>query len=943
MFEVGRLIARIQLEGSQQFGRDVGSMRKEFAGLDADGRKASDGLGKGLGVVGVGITALAGLAITKFASFDKAMSKVSATTGASASMMDKLRKAAIEAGGATVFSAEEAAQAQVELAKAGIATSDILSGALSGSLALAAAGEIAVADAAETAATAMTQFQLSGKDVPHIADLLAAAAGKAQGGVSDMSMALKQAGLVASQMGLSVDDTVGTLAAFASAGLIGSDAGTSFRTMLLSLANPSAEASALMKEYNLEAYDAQGNFIGMTGLAGKLEKGLKGKTQAERDSTLATIFGSDAIRAANVLMTQGAEGLQKWIDKTNDAGYAARQAAEQQNNLAGDVEKLGGAFDSALIQSGAGANDVLRDMVQAVTGLLDAWSGLPVELQQTGAGLVVVAGVAALAGAAFLLGVPKIVAFRVAMQTLNTQVPALSGNLGKTAAFLTGPWGVALVAAATGLSIFEDVLSKAKATSQEMVDTITTASSAQTIFAKAAQGTPIETYDLSLKGLNKDLKLVAESQKNAWTQYSPDFMSRGIPRLQTLLKNVGEELGGIAATDLPSAQRGFALLAEKTDGSDAALTTLLDSMPAYRDALITQAAAQGQNVDEMSAAERQTLLLELAQGKAVSAAEEQAAAYGTTAEQVESLTEQLQGLIDTTNEANEVGQDAESVNIAYADTLAETQQRIDDITNGVEGFERGISLATEAQRRNREQLVGQAEDSQAAAQAQFNLTGDSQAYYDALVAGRDKMIANAEAMGATTEEATALADSVYKIPTKRQIDIIAKTAAAAAMIQRFRDMVNAIPGSKIVSVGVQYPKNYVTDDKLRDAITRPKASGGQVKFFAQGGENRAPQFAEAGTYRVWAEPETQGEWYYPENPAHRGAGLDNARRMLAGWGYDVVKAGTGRAAAAPSFDDGGRPQKSGGDFIVNIQNPVSRDPVKEIRDWGDNNIAGGRL
>jgi hypothetical protein len=43
----------------------------------------------------------------------------------------------------------------------------------------------------------MTQFSLSGKDLPHVADLLAAGAGKAMGSVDDLGMALNQAGLIA--------------------------------------------------------------------------------------------------------------------------------------------------------------------------------------------------------------------------------------------------------------------------------------------------------------------------------------------------------------------------------------------------------------------------------------------------------------------------------------------------------------------------------------------------------------------------------------------------------------------------------------------------------------------------------------------------------------------------------------------------------------------------
>jgi TP901 family phage tail tape measure protein len=75
-----------------------------------------------------------------------------------------------------------------------------------------------------------------------VADLLAAGAGKAQGSVEDMGMALKQGGLLAASTGLSIEETTGTLAAFASAGLIGSDAGTSFKTMLQSLTPVSVAA-----------------------------------------------------------------------------------------------------------------------------------------------------------------------------------------------------------------------------------------------------------------------------------------------------------------------------------------------------------------------------------------------------------------------------------------------------------------------------------------------------------------------------------------------------------------------------------------------------------------------------------------------------------------------------------------------------------------------------
>src|SRR5207237_5181548 len=143
-------------------------------------------------------------------------------------------------------------------------------------------------------------------------------------------------------MGLSVEDTTGTLAAFASAGLLGSDAGTSLKTMFLALSKPSGDAADLMEELGIHAYDASGQFVGITKLAGQLKDRLGGLTQEQRNSALATIFGNDAIRAASILYTEGADGIQQWIDKTNDAGFAAETAAARTDNLAGDIERLKG-------------------------------------------------------------------------------------------------------------------------------------------------------------------------------------------------------------------------------------------------------------------------------------------------------------------------------------------------------------------------------------------------------------------------------------------------------------------------------------------------------------------------------------------------------------------------------------------------------------------------
>ena len=357
-------------ENSRQAEASSQSLTRSILG----NRDAMDKLASGSAIAGAGLLAAFALPVKAFADFDAAMSGVQAATHETASNMNLLREAAIKAGADTKYSGTEAANGITELAKAGVETSDILNGGLDGALSLAAAGELRVGDAAELAATALTQFKLKGSDLGHVADLLAAGAGKAQGSVGDLGYALKQSGLVAAQTGFSIEETVGALSAFASAGLIGSDAGTSFKVMLQKLQNPSKETAETMGELGLSLYDNQGKVKKLAVFAGELKAALKGMTAEQRDATLAQIFGSDAVRAAAVLYEQGQDGIQGWIDKVNDSGYAAETAAIAQNNLKGDLEKLGGSIETLFIKSGSGVADALRPAVQWLDKLVDGLS-----------------------------------------------------------------------------------------------------------------------------------------------------------------------------------------------------------------------------------------------------------------------------------------------------------------------------------------------------------------------------------------------------------------------------------------------------------------------------------------------------------------------------------------------------------------------------------------
>lgn len=395
-----------------------------------------------LGATGLtmGAVLAAGLAIATKASmdFDAQMSNVQAATHETAGNMDLLRQAALDAGESTVFSATEAAAAIEELSKAGVSTADILGGGLTGALDLAAAGELDVASAAGIAATALKQFNLNGSDMAHVADLLAAGAGKAMGDVTDLAQALNQSALVAKQTGLSIEETTAGLSAFAEQGLLGSDAGTSFKTMLQALNPTSAQAATLMEKYNLEAYDAQGNFVGLAEYAGRLKDGLSGLSTEQQNATLKTIFGADAVRAATVLYQNGAEGIEEWTEAVDDQGYAASTASMRLDNLKGDIEALGGAFETALIDTGSTANDTMRTMVQALTGLIGMYNDLPESVQATVMALGGATAAVALTGGAAFMAVPKWLEFKATVEASTWTLKGIGLTAGAAGLALGG-------------------------------------------------------------------------------------------------------------------------------------------------------------------------------------------------------------------------------------------------------------------------------------------------------------------------------------------------------------------------------------------------------------------------------------------------------------------------------------------------------------------------
>lgn len=403
-------------------------------------------------LTGIGAAAAVGVgaAVKAYADYDAQMSKVAAATGATGSTLERLGEAAVKAGADTQFSATEAAQGVTELAKAGVEAEDILGGGLTGALALAAAGELEVGEAAEIAATAMTQFRLGGDQVSHVADLLAGAANQAQGEVSDMALALDYAGLPAANLRVSIEETAGTIGLLASNGIIGERAGTGLRGMLVSLINPSGKAREKMDELGLSFFDASGQFVGMQGVADELQTGLAGLTDEQEKQALATIFGTESLNTALAVYSQTTGTVTEWTDKVDQSGYAAETAAAKMDNLKGDLEGLRGSLETALIGTGEGADGPLRALVQGLDDIVDGYNDLGDGAK--GAALTVggVTAAVGLGAGAFLTLAPGLFQTIDSFKELRRTSPGVASGLGRVGKAA----GVAAVAF-TALSVLD--------------------------------------------------------------------------------------------------------------------------------------------------------------------------------------------------------------------------------------------------------------------------------------------------------------------------------------------------------------------------------------------------------------------------------------------------------------------------------------------------------
>ena len=323
----------------------------------------------GVAAVGMGIKK----SIDLFASFDDVVRRVKATAGATAEDMELLRYQAKELGATTSWSAKEAAEAQLEFAKAGFSNNEILA-ATPGILNTARAAEMGLAEATEITAGALRMFGLDASKSTTVGDMLTKTASSTTTGVRDLAESLKYSGTGAQQFGLNLQQTLGILGKLGDMSLKGSSAGTALQAVFSTIQNK-AKAKKLSVDLGVQLTE-DGSYRNLLDIVKDIKTKTASMSKAEAGSLINEIFGEQGSQAMNRLLAMEEQQLTELINNIgNSTGFAEGMANELDAGVGGAFRGLSSAAEGLGISIGTYLEPSVVSLIQVATGAISVATG----------------------------------------------------------------------------------------------------------------------------------------------------------------------------------------------------------------------------------------------------------------------------------------------------------------------------------------------------------------------------------------------------------------------------------------------------------------------------------------------------------------------------------------------------------------------------------------
>lgn len=444
MAESYSIVAELKANVSN-FVSGIKQATSEVEGMVKKNKSTFDSFTKvGLAATAGGTAVAVGLggAIKIAADFESGMSKVQAISGASGDEMVKLSAKAREMGAKTKFSATEASEAFSYMAMAGWKTTDMLDG-IGPVMDLAAASGEDLALTSDILTDGLTAFGLSAKDGGRFADVMASASNNANTNVAMLGESFKYVAPLAGAMGYSIEDTSLALGLMANAGIKGSQAGTSLKTMFTNLAKPTKAMQDAMDDLGISLTDSNGNMKSMDEVMQDLRGAFSGLDEAQQAQYAATLFGKEAMAGALSVVNASEDDYNKLSKAINNSEGAAEEMARiMQDNLNGQLTNLKSALEEVAISIGTALLPFVKKAAELAQMLADKFNSLD---DKTKTIIAVIAALSAgflLLTGGFLVLIGMIPAIVAGFSAFMTVVSVLGGALGA----LVSPIGIAVAA-----------------------------------------------------------------------------------------------------------------------------------------------------------------------------------------------------------------------------------------------------------------------------------------------------------------------------------------------------------------------------------------------------------------------------------------------------------------------------------------------------------------
>ena len=286
---------------------------------------------------------------------------------------------------------------------------------------LAAAGDIALADASDMVTDAMSALGMGVDEAETMVDQMAKTASTTNTSVAQLGEGILTIGATAKSIKGGTAELNTALGILANNGIKGAEGGTHLRNIILSLQNPTDKAAAQMEALGVSVYDSEGNMRSMNDILGDLNKSMDGMTSAEKSNIIGTIFNKTDLSSVNALLANTGSTWDDLQQKITASGGAAQQMADTQlDNLQGQITILKSALEGLAISFGELLMPAIKQIVGWVQKFVDWLNGLSEGTKKT---VVTIALLAAALGPVLIV-IGKVIS---AVGTIMTVVPKIAG------------------------------------------------------------------------------------------------------------------------------------------------------------------------------------------------------------------------------------------------------------------------------------------------------------------------------------------------------------------------------------------------------------------------------------------------------------------------------------------------------------------------------------